>query len=65
MTEPTQSPSDEPVVTPETGAGPTDPSTLSDLGYPGLGYGDVEPPENQLQTFDEMLPAARAFFRRS
>lgn len=51
MTEPTESPSEEPELTIEAGQdGSTDlsgPSAPSDLGYPGLGYGDVEPPEDR------------------
>lgn len=63
-----QSPSAEPA--PVTAAGqdttidPGTPSADDDLGYPGLGYG-AQPPEAQLLTFTEMLPATRAFYRKS
>lgn len=69
MTEPTQSPSEEPELTVRAGqVGSTDrsdPSAPSNLGYPGVGNKDIEPPEKQLPTFDEMLPTTRAFYRSS
>lgn len=37
---------------------------LPNLGYSGLGDGVEETREPSLQTFDKMLPAARAFYRR-
>lgn len=41
---------------------PYDDATAPDLGYPGMGYGAGEVPGVRLKTFDEMLPAARAFY---
>jgi hypothetical protein len=45
----------EPLASPE----------LPDLGNPARPHGVEETHEPRLQAFDEMLPAARAFYRRS
>lgn len=42
-----------------------DESTPQEFGYPEIGHGIDEAPESHLPTFDEMLPATRAFYRRS
>lgn len=69
MTEPIQPELEGPDVTIGTVqgdmGGPPDSPTPPDLGYPGMGYGIDDASEPRLQTFDEMLPATRAFHRNS
>lgn len=67
MTDPTQPKLDGPDPVADslkvTSSDVGDASPPLDLGYVGRGHGCVEPTEPRLLTFNEMLPAARAFYR--